>query len=337
MEQVLARRATVPVALQAQLLTRAGDLGAVKGELDRAAKLHEAGMKLARDLGDQHILVWAAGFRSYAATLSGDDGAEMLLEEALTLARDAGDPFWMTAVPGSLASIARRRGDLDREAAVLEEVIAFARSAQVAWHEANLLAYLAEVATDRNDPAQATALFHESIEKLWAMGDLRNLAGALACFARTVASRGELERAARICGMVDVVLDVIGVNLPPFGQTGYERAIAAARAGLDEATFAAARATGRSTPLLEIVAEITHEPIRPERADGEAGNNEPFGLTAREQEVLRLLPGRTSREVAALLSLSPRTIEHHVDSILGKLGARNRSEAVAVGARYGLI
>jgi DNA-binding CsgD family transcriptional regulator len=137
--------------------------------------------------------------------------------------------------------------------------------------------------------------------------------------------------------MVDVVLDVIGVKLPPFGQTGYERAIAAARVGLDEAAFTAAHAIGRSTPLIGVVAEIEHELIRPEQADGDSGKNGPFGLTAREHEVLRLLPGRTSREVAALLSLSPRTIEHHVDSILGKLGARNRSEAVAVAARYGLL
>ncbi len=328
---------TVPADLHAQLLTRAGDLAAVKGEHDRAAELHEAGMALARDLGDQRILVWAAGFRSYAATLRGEDRAEMLLEEALALARAAGDPFWMTAVPGSLATLARRRGDLDREATILEEVIAFARVAHVAWHEANLLAYLAELATDRNDHAQATALFHESLEKLWAMGDRRNFAGALACFARTVATRGELERAARICGTVEVVLDVIGVNLPPYGQTAYERAIAASRAGLDEVTFAAARVTGRETPPMEIVAEIAHEPIRPADSDGNPGKSAGYGLTPREREILGLLPGRTSREIAALLSLSPRTVEHHVDSILGKLGARTRSEATALATQHGLI
>jgi DNA-binding NarL/FixJ family response regulator len=51
-------------------------------------------------------------------------------------------------------------------------------------------------------------------------------------------------------------------------------------------------------------------------------------LTAREAEVLRLLAdGLTDREIAAALTISPRTVETHVSSILHKLSARNRAEA----------
>ena len=51
-------------------------------------------------------------------------------------------------------------------------------------------------------------------------------------------------------------------------------------------------------------------------------------LTAREGEVLRLLAeGLTDREIAGSLTISPRTVETHVSSVLHKLGARNRSEA----------
>ncbi len=339
MEQFLARSVAVPDGLRAQLLTRTGDLAAVKGELERAAELHETGMALARYLGDRRILVWAAGFRSYAATLRGEDRAEALLEEAHALARDADDPFWMSAVPGSLASIARRRGNHEREREILEEVIVFCREAQVAWHEANLLAYLAEMATDQGDHARAAALFHESMEKLWAMGDRRNFAGALACFARTVAARGALERAACICGTVDVLLDVVGVNLPPFGQTGYERALAIAQAGLAAPVFTAARTRGRTIPPQDVVADIASESNRPPNTSGEAGEPESAlhdDLTLREREILGLLVGRTSREIATLLSLSPRTIEHHVESILSKLDVRSRAEATAYATRHDL-
>lgn len=51
-------------------------------------------------------------------------------------------------------------------------------------------------------------------------------------------------------------------------------------------------------------------------------------LTAREGEVLRLLSdGRTDREIAEALTISPRTVETHVSSILHKFGARSRAEA----------
>ena len=51
-------------------------------------------------------------------------------------------------------------------------------------------------------------------------------------------------------------------------------------------------------------------------------------LTRREREVLRLLCVRlTDAEIAARLSISPRTVNHHVGSILGKFGAANRREA----------
>ena len=51
-------------------------------------------------------------------------------------------------------------------------------------------------------------------------------------------------------------------------------------------------------------------------------------LSSRETEVLRLLAdGLTDREIAAALAISPRTVESHVSSLLGKLGVRNRAEA----------
>jgi DNA-binding NarL/FixJ family response regulator len=53
--------------------------------------------------------------------------------------------------------------------------------------------------------------------------------------------------------------------------------------------------------------------------------------------VLRLAAaGRRNREIAAALTVSVRTVEHHLDSIYGKLGVRGRVEATALAVRHGL-
>lgn len=61
-------------------------------------------------------------------------------------------------------------------------------------------------------------------------------------------------------------------------------------------------------------------------------------LTPREAEVLRLgADGATSEEIASALHLTEHTVKSHLKRIQGKLGARNRTQAVAVALRSGLI
>ena len=61
-------------------------------------------------------------------------------------------------------------------------------------------------------------------------------------------------------------------------------------------------------------------------------------LTERESEVLRLLAqGKTNKEIASALYISERTVKFHVSAIMGKLGAGNRTEAVAAAAQRGLV
>jgi DNA-binding NarL/FixJ family response regulator len=61
-------------------------------------------------------------------------------------------------------------------------------------------------------------------------------------------------------------------------------------------------------------------------------------LTARELEVLSMLSeGVGNREIASRLGVSDHTIKFHISSILDKLGASNRTEAVTIALRMGLI
>ncbi len=80
--------------------------------------------------------------------------------------------------------------------------------------------------------------------------------------------------------------------------------------------------------------------IRAFLAPGLAGRPEASGgdgLSSREMEVLALLAhGRTSREIAGALVLSPRTVERHISNIYAKAGVHSRAEATAYALLAGL-
>ncbi|MET7801297.1 response regulator transcription factor, partial [Streptomyces decoyicus] len=65
---------------------------------------------------------------------------------------------------------------------------------------------------------------------------------------------------------------------------------------------------------------------------------ESLGLTPRERDVLRLVAdGRSNRQIADALFISPKTASVHVSNILAKLGVSGRGEAGAVAHRLRLF
>jgi DNA-binding NarL/FixJ family response regulator len=61
-------------------------------------------------------------------------------------------------------------------------------------------------------------------------------------------------------------------------------------------------------------------------------------LTSREIDVLRLIStGNANKEIAGRLSITEETVKSHVTNILAKLGANDRTHAVAIGLRRGMI
>ncbi|MBI2502427.1 MAG: response regulator transcription factor [Candidatus Latescibacteria bacterium] len=120
-----------------------------------------------------------------------------------------------------------------------------------------------------------------------------------------------------------------------------ERILGAVRAGARgyllkgaprEEVFHAVRVVSQGGSLLQpVVASRLLERVSREGASLGA-------LTRREREVLGLLArGLPNKEIADQLYISERTVKFHVSALLRKLGAGNRTEAVAVAAQRGLV
>jgi DNA-binding NarL/FixJ family response regulator len=122
------------------------------------------------------------------------------------------------------------------------------------------------------------------------------------------------------------------------------------RAELDESSFtiagefstmADARASGIQADAILISAPVGRAfTARPPRLVDEAARNDDYAepLTAREIDVLELLAeGLPNKSIATRLGISDQTVKFHVASICGKLGAANRTQAVRLAVRRGLI
>ena len=111
------------------------------------------------------------------------------------------------------------------------------------------------------------------------------------------------------------------------GALGYVRKDAA-----PDILLAAVRAAARGQSLLDpaIARAVLQELVRDEQPD--------IVLSEREQEVLRQLAlGRTNREIAETMMVSPETVKTHVGNILAKLHLAHRTQAVIYALKRGLI
>ncbi len=61
----------------------------------------------------------------------------------------------------------------------------------------------------------------------------------------------------------------------------------------------------------------------------------PFGLTARQMDILSLLTaGLSNAEIAAQLYISPKTVDHHVSAVLSRLDVHSREAAAALAWQH---
>jgi DNA-binding NarL/FixJ family response regulator len=123
-------------------------------------------------------------------------------------------------------------------------------------------------------------------------------------------------------------------------QAPYEAALAALpgdeRAAREALT--ALKALGATAAIKAFARERAARGVKTPRGARRSTLAHPAGLTRREQEVLQhLATGATNAAIAEALTVSERTVAHHVSAVLTKLGAANRLAAVQRARELGVL
>jgi hypothetical protein len=106
----------------------------------------------------------------------------------------------------------------------------------------------------RGEYEQAATYLKESLQVSRTLGFRGLLAEALEGMTWLLVAQGQATRAARLGGVAEALREALGVALHPVLHGGHDQAVAAMRAALGEAGFAAAWVEGRALPLDEAIA-----------------------------------------------------------------------------------
>jgi len=336
LEAALRQSGRTEAATRAPVLTEAGTFAWHRGDYERSGMLHREALVLYRQQGDEGGVAFSLMCLGNQQCEQGDDdGAVPFLEEALVLSRRIGDKRTLAYTLWNLAEVARHRGDYEQAKTLGLESQALSREMADKWQLARITGWLGVVTVYSSDDHDAAEGFlKESLALNREIGSLEYVAHFLEGFAGLAGARAQGARAARLWGAAEALRETISDPLAPADRPEYERSMAAARAGLGEASWEASFAEGKSMLLEEAVEYALSGEVEPTLSISPGpespSTNALTNLTNREREVAAFVArGLTNRGIASELVISERTVDHHVANILKKLNLHSREQVSA--------
>jgi predicted ATPase len=238
LEGALSRGADARPELRALCLEGAGVLARSQGELKRSKALLEEAVALRRQLGDPGAL--AESLRhlgSLAFDRSDLEATQHLYEESLQLFREARDGTGVAGTLNNLGVLATVHERWDAAAVLYEEALHFFRGYGDTQGIARALMNLGEVRMMQDKLEEAEGMLKESFVLFEDIGSQWDIAYVLEGLAHIRTSAGRPADAARLLGAAENLRETLGALRPPNEVEPYEKHVARARAAMGETKF----------------------------------------------------------------------------------------------------
>jgi DNA-binding CsgD family transcriptional regulator len=312
-----------------------GDFAQANALAQEALALHGT----SRHRGKAHALLVLG---DVARDLGESANVQYHCEQSLVIFQELGEPLGEGFALHNLAVAACREGDLDLARTLCDESLAIFRRLDVRGGMAEVLATLGPIREAMGEFPSALAALTEALSLALCVGPRWVVAAALEGIAHIAIVQEQQLVAVAMAGKAARLRAEMEVPVRPNWRDDLETALASGRAALGQEAFAAAFAQAQERPLQEVVATASGVRIDlslpAARIGRNTGNSHSSSLSPRELDVARLLvDGKTDREIAETLFISPRTTSKHVGAILAKLAVTSRGEAAVFAVRHGLI
>jgi DNA-binding CsgD family transcriptional regulator/tetratricopeptide (TPR) repeat protein len=324
--------------IRVRVLTGAGLIAMAQCDFEKSTLLFARARPVAEQLDDQR---WKGVIEFGCGVIAQDEGrpeeALQRFEAALAAFRVAeeGD-FWSAIAISNLGLVTSRLGDHETGRRLLSEGLSMHRQSGYKFGTAVSLRFLGQVSRNAGDFDEAERCFEASLKIDVTRTQQWHVASALEGLGEVAAKRRHAGRAARLFGAASHIRAEIGVPLEPAISAQIDRVTSSVRSILGDESFATEWERGQRLPIPELIASngFDHHEI----AGVSAGEQASSILSAREIEILRLVAsGRSSREIAAAVFISPRTVTTHISNIFTKLDVHDRGAAIAQAHQRGIL
>ncbi|MBO0702775.1 MAG: hypothetical protein J2P38_07575, partial [Candidatus Dormibacteraeota bacterium] len=239
---------------RARLHFVAGTLLYAQGAFVEAGARHQEGARLAREAGDDEVLLWTLTQQAHSAAVGAPGTAVVALDAAESLCRRLDEPLVEPLIDmgrGLLALATGRLADADRH---LVDCEARAEQLGATWTLAIALDIHGMVAIGLGDPARAETLLRRALPIFRRLQDAWSTMYVLTTLADAAALRSDGRRAAALFGAADALGERCGATILPYLPELHQRCRERARAEVGPDVFERLRQESRAAPLDDIVA-----------------------------------------------------------------------------------